>query len=119
MAASISEPLPGDVAHGLEIAVGWRPGRVTISVAGEWDLAASSSFPQSSREVLGRHPEQVVLDLRRLTFIDSSGIHATVELHRQAEAQSAALEIIPGPPTVQRPFELCGLIDVLPFTSAR
>jgi anti-anti-sigma factor len=60
-------------------------------------------------------PECVVLDLSRLGFVDSSGLHATLELSKRSAAQKTRLVIIPGPAAVQRIFEITGLLDGLPF----
>jgi len=59
-----------------------------------------------------------VLDLSALSFIDSTGIHGVIELHRRSLAQNVRLLIVPGVPTVQRPFELLGLTATLPFLAA-
>jgi len=34
---------------------------------------------------------------------------------RESEAAGTTLTIIPGPPNVQRVFEIAGLLDILPF----
>lgn len=61
-------------------------------------------------------PARLVLDLSRLSFIDSSGLRLVVFLHARCEEEgSPALEIRPGPPAVQRVFELTGVIGRLPF----
>jgi anti-anti-sigma factor len=65
--------------------------------------------------LIERSPECVVLDLSRLSFIDSTGVHAVTELHKRAEQQRARVVIVPGPRAVQRIFELVGLTEVLPF----
>ena len=65
--------------------------------------------------VLDRDPECVVLDLSRLEFIDSSGLHATVELFKRAAARDTKLVIIRGPRAVQRIFEITGLAARLPL----
>jgi anti-sigma B factor antagonist len=118
MAAGVSEP-SGGVAHGLEIEVDWRPGEVTFAVAGEWDLVARARFSALVDDALSWRPAHLVLDLSRLTFIDSSGVEAAVEMHQRAREHDAQLAIVPGPPAVQRPFEICRLTDALPFTSPR
>jgi anti-anti-sigma factor len=100
---------------GLQIAVSYRGTTTTIELAGEWDLAGLPAARQTVIRVLKSHPECVVLDLSPLRFIDSSGVHATTELAQRAAAQNARLAIIPGPRAVQLIFELCGLIDRLPF----
>jgi anti-sigma B factor antagonist len=99
----------------LQIAVTQDQATVTIALAGEWDLAQRQVTRQAIRAVLQRSPENVVVDLSELTFIDSSGIHVIVELHKRATQHEIGLVIVPGPRAVQRPFEICGLTDVLAF----
>ncbi len=87
----------------------------TIALAGECDLAQQERFRQAIREVLVGHPECVILDLSRLSFIDSTGIHVVIELSQAAGRDGPRLIIYPGPSPVQRVFELCGLTSELPF----
>jgi anti-anti-sigma factor len=119
MAANLTDPSLREPVHGLEIEVDARPKRVIVAVAGEWDLAARPRVSDALRRALAQRPARLVLDLSRLTFIDSSGLHAAIELHRQARAQDAELEIVPGPAAVQRPFAICRLTESLPFAARR
>ena len=89
----------------------------TIALQGEWDLAERLSMLQTIEEVLASSPETVVLDLSGLSFIDSSGVHGIVGLQRRSEQQGFRLVIIPGARAIQRPFDVLGLTDSLPFTS--
>ncbi len=89
-----------------------------IELAGEWDLAGVPEVRQVAASALTGRPERIVLDLSRLTFIDSSGLHVTVELAHRSAAQNVRLEIIPGPRAVQRVFQLTGLADRLEFIEA-
>ena len=68
--------------------------------------------------MLNAGPECVVLDLSSVSFIDSTGLHATIELHQRCAHCNIRLVIIPGPPAVQRPFEICQLTEILPFLPA-
>ncbi len=88
---------------------------ITIELAGEWDLGGAPAARQAIAGALTGRPECVVLDLSRLAFMDSSGVHATLELARRATAQNVRLVIIPGPPAVQRVFGVTGLTERLPF----
>lgn len=99
----------------LEIVTREQGTTITIELAGEWDLAGSPAARQAIAGAVTGRPECVVLDLSRLAFIDSSGVHATVELARRSIAQNVRLVIIPGPPAVQRVFEVTGLDGQLPF----
>lgn len=61
--------------------------------------------------------EHLVLDLRGLSFIDSSGVRLAFDLHTEAAGDGLRLELVPGPPNVQRIFELTGTHDRLPFVT--
>jgi anti-sigma B factor antagonist len=57
----------------------------------------------------------VVIDLRQLTFMDSTGVAALVAADRYARRDGWSLAIVKGPPQVQRVLEICGLTEVLPL----
>src|SRR4051794_6000659 len=91
-------------------------GTTTQLVAGgEWDLAEQPTARKAIKAAVQRCPECLVLDLSQLSFIDSSGIHMVLELHSRCTAHNIRLVIIPGARAIQRPFEVCGLIERLPF----
>lgn len=86
----------------------------TIALAGEADLLGSPDIEAALTAAAGE-AERIVLDLRNLTFIDSSGLRALMRGHEQCVARSAELRIIPGPPNIQRLFDLSGMNEILPF----
>ena len=61
--------------------------------------------------------DKIVLDLRGLTFMDSSGLHLVTRWTNDASRDGFVFELEPGPPQVQRVFELTSVIDELPFRS--
>ena len=100
---------------GLRLLVREHGTTSTIELDGEWDLAVQESVRTAICHALERRPECVVLDLSQLTFIDSSGIHGVVELVKRSQRENFRVVIIPGASQIQRVFELCGLIEALPF----
>jgi anti-anti-sigma factor len=99
----------------------WRPLRcpvrherdaLRIAPEGELDLESASVL----RSVLDEHLEagcpRLVLDLRGVTFIDSTGLRAVIEADRSAGARGVDLTVLPGPPQVQRIFEVTGTGDI-------
>lgn len=100
---------------GLRVVVADQGTTSMIQLDGECDLAHQQALRKASREVLDGRPECVVLDLGRLSFIDSSGVQVVVELSRRAARENVRLVIIPGSRAIQRVFEICGLTPVLPF----
>jgi anti-anti-sigma factor len=100
---------------GLAITVSDQGTTTTVSLRGEWDMAGQPAIRAAIRDVMRRSPECVVLDLTRLSFIDSTGIHDVIELQQRSARQQVRLVIVPGPPAVQHPFKILGLADQLPF----
>jgi anti-anti-sigma factor len=97
-------------------AVVTRQGTTSVlQLEGEWDLAARALMREVISQALERRPECLVLELSKLEFVDSTGVHAVIELAKRARGQRFVLVIVPGPPQVQRVFEICGLTDRLPF----
>jgi anti-sigma B factor antagonist len=78
-----------------------------VRVAGELDLATVARLVRVLSEQQ-LQPRLVVLDLRELEFIDSSGVHAIVEASVRARQAGRWLVILRGPPNVDRMFTLTG-----------
>ena len=91
--------------------------RPSISKA-SWIWPAKQRVRESVLEAIQRRPARLILDLSRLSFLDSSGVRVLLEATQQSAEQETNLILVPGPPPVQRPFEILGLIDALPFVRA-
>jgi anti-anti-sigma factor len=59
--------------------------------------------------------DRIVIDLGGLTFMDSSGLHLVARWTNEASRDGFELELEPGPPAVQRIFELAAMTDTLPW----
>ena len=114
--AEIMMPEP-TVTEEFHIAVSALGPTSTIGPQGEWDLAGKAAASRAVAETLERSPERLVLDLSRLTFMDSSGVHATIQLSKRSQAEDFHFAIIPGSRAVQRIFDICHLTETLPFTT--
>ncbi|MFN2613720.1 MAG: STAS domain-containing protein [Actinomycetota bacterium] len=70
----------------------------TIAVAcrGEIDIAASEGFGETLAGLMSRG-RSITLDLREVTFIDSSGIRALVIFSRRCREQGVTFRTLPGP----------------------
>lgn len=90
----------------------------TIVLTGEADLLGAPKIEKALKDASAGEPELIVIDLRSLTFIDSSGLQALIAGHEFCHARGHELRIVPGPENVQRLFELTGMDQVLPFTDA-
>jgi anti-sigma B factor antagonist len=89
--------------------------RHTVVLAGELDLATAPELEQMSEQLCANGARELVLDLQGLEFIDSTGLSAILRVSERCEAYRCTLYLTPGPPKVQRLFELTGLLERLPF----
>ncbi len=81
-----------------------------VHVAGELDLATSSELDEALRYAQ-LSVRLVVLDLRELTFIDSSAVHVILHAARRARRQGGRLMLVRGPSQVDLVFTLTGASD--------
>ena len=85
-----------------------------VHVSGELDLATAAQLERSLDEAQV-HARLVVLDLRELAFMDSSGLHAILDASVRARQLGRRLVVLRGPPKVDRIFTLTGSSDELEF----
>jgi anti-sigma B factor antagonist len=109
-------------AHGgaARFQVDSQPGQggTCVRPVGEIDMATVGRVGRAIDECVADGCERVVLDLRSVTFMDSSGLHLVVDADAAARAAGWELLLIEGPPPIQRVFEITGLLDRLPFVDA-
>ncbi len=89
----------------------------TITLEGEIDLAGVPELDAVIAGVCAGEPRTITLDLRKVTFIDSTGVHSLFAANEACRQHGHELQIIPGPANIQRVFEMTGITDSLPFTN--
>ena len=84
------------------------PGRdeVVVEAVGELDLLSAPLLEHEVRTLHADGHDRIVVDLRQVEFIDSTGLRVLIGLHRDAERDGRAISLVPGPRPVQRIFEL-------------
>jgi anti-sigma B factor antagonist len=103
----LPEPFRCDVVPGH--------GHVRVIPIGELDLATGTILEQQLRDLVSSGFDRLVIDLRRLAFMDSSGLRLLLRWDETARRDGTELTVIPGPPEVQRVFETTRLLDRLAF----
>jgi anti-sigma B factor antagonist len=87
-----------------------------ISVSGELDLASSPALEEELERVAQSDAQLVVVDLRSLEFMDSTGLSVLVRAHQRAEENGRRLGLVNGSQQVQRLLTLTGVADRLTLT---
>jgi anti-sigma B factor antagonist len=86
--------------------------RAFVIPRGELDMASTGHVADRIDALVGDGIEEIVLDLRQLTFMDSAGVRLIVQQTRSPDRQVC---IIDGNEPVARLFDLTGLRPHLPF----
>ena len=84
-----------------------------IVVGGELDLASGLVLEDELARVFASRVELVVLDLRKLEFMDSTGLSILVKANQRAVDEGRRFGLARGSPQVQRLLDLTGVAERL------
>jgi anti-anti-sigma factor len=80
---------------------------------GELDLDTASLLEHELSAARGAGADRLVLDMRELTFMDSTGLRLVIRWDTAAEEEGFEFAIVPGSEVVQRVFRLTGMQEHL------
>jgi anti-anti-sigma factor len=92
---------------------------VVVRLSGDFDLLAVEPFNVEVERAAAMAEEAVVVDLRELTFIDSSGLRAILDGHARIAARGVEVTFLKPAGRLMRVFEVTGTDRLLPFDDAR
>ena len=90
-------------------------GVVTVAPTGELDLGTAPLLDAAMSYQRDLGIDTLVVDLRGVSFIDSSGVHLLLRWAQDASRGNLELRVLPGPERVQKVFELTGVLEALGF----
>jgi anti-sigma B factor antagonist len=105
-----SEPLPT-----FRVQTHVEPSHTVVTVSGEVDLATAPELRAAAMDAATGGARELIVDLRPVEFIDSSGLHVLVEIHREMVNRGGACTIVRGSSAIHRTFEIAGLDEVFTF----
>jgi anti-anti-sigma factor len=87
-----------------------------LVLCGELDMASARAVEAELTSIEAAAPlARLVIDLRGVTFIDSSGLRLVLEASRRAEAAAHRLALLRPPDRVLRVFQISGIDTLLVF----
>jgi anti-sigma B factor antagonist len=89
-----------------------------VAPVGEVDLATVGEVATHLRDLHASGVQHLVLDLRHVTFMDSTGVRLVLEHDAGSRRDGFTFAVIPGPTPVQRVLELAGVTERLTFEPA-
>ena len=90
-----------------------RDGLVHVALVGELDLSTVAKVQEELRRVEASSPATLVVDLSKLTFLDSTGLRCIVTADERARTEGRRIVIVRGPDPVQRVFAITRLEERL------
>ena len=81
-------------------------GAPRLVVGGELDLASAEELESQLKQLEASEPELLVLDLRELEFMDSTGLRTVIAADARARERGARLVVVRAPEEVDRVFRL-------------
>jgi anti-sigma B factor antagonist len=98
-----------DATEMLEIAVSENGSVRQLRLTGELDLAGVDRFERLLTTDQTPEVATFVLDLRKLTFIDSSGLRALIMADQRVRAEGGRFIVVRGPDRVNEVLEMTGV----------
>jgi len=99
--------------NNFRVEVRSEDGAPLLFVKGELDLASSPALEQELERVTADSPSLIIIDLRELDFMDSTGLSVLIRAHQRAQEQGRRLGIVNGSRQVRRLLNLTGVADRL------
>jgi anti-anti-sigma factor len=88
-------------------------GFVTLALHGELDISSAPHVEEALVELEATNPPVLVIDLRNLEFMDSTGLRTVVSADARARDQGRRLAVVRGPDPVDRIFSVTRLDERL------
>ena len=114
------EPFAIEVQRREHVAIVQPRGELDLATVETLRSGLDAAIAETLHAVLDDGMEtaaRVVLDLRGLSFIDSTGLHLLVALDQRAERDGFLLTLLAPAAPIDRTIQLCGLDQVLPFVA--
>jgi anti-sigma B factor antagonist len=86
---------------------------LVFAVEGELDLASSPTLEQELDRVRDEDVDLLIIDLRELRFMDSTGLHALVKANKRATEAGRRFAVVKGGAQIQRLLSLTGVGELL------
>jgi len=109
------EPLESPVPESFEVRRLADAEGVVLMLAGELDLGSAPALEQQLEEVGHANPARLLLDLRNLRFMDSTGLALMIKAQQSADDNGSRLAFRRGTSQVQRLFQLSGVLERFTF----
>lgn len=108
-----SAPVSAAASNHLGIAVTQHSAAVVLHLSGELDVATAPALDAELERLGAPQAQVIVLDLRELTFMDSTGLRAVLGAHDRISEAGSRFGVVRGPKQVERLLSLTRMSERL------
>ena len=98
----------------LSVTVTDYSGYSLVTVTGEVDVTTGFRLREPLHDLIDRAIRHHVVDLRAVTFLDSTGLGILVGDHKRLRERGGSLQVVCAPGLVSRVFRLTGVDRIVP-----
>ncbi len=84
-----------------------------VRLEGEFDLHTVDSFKDAVEKKINSKVKNIILNLKQIKFIDSSGLGAILGLYKRVTARGGKIVMANATPQLKRIFELSGILKIM------
>lgn len=89
------------------------PAAITICLNGELDLSAAPEMQAELEPYVNQTGRTLILNLRNLDYIDSTGIGILIRMLKQRTAISSGFKLVDVTPKIKKLFDITGISQYL------
>jgi anti-anti-sigma factor len=105
-------------ASQLSIETRTQPSGILLLLRGELDMASASQLERAIASAAGERPRAIVLDLRELDFIDSTGLRTLISEHERSREAGRKFALVQGSKQVDRLMSITRVAEHLRVISS-
>ncbi len=97
----------------LEVDTEKKDGYIRLGLTGELDISSAGQVEEALSQAEASEPDLILIDLRSLEFMDSTGLRTVVSADARARERGSRLAVVRGPEPVDRIFTVTRLDERL------
>lgn len=102
----------------MSLVLNSKKNTLIVRVGGDFDLVSAADFREKIDKSLEETMSQnLLLDLSKVTFIDSSGLGVILGRFRKVKANHGQMIICSTKPAIEKIFAVSGIISLMPVCS--
>ena len=110
----MTESHPGNEVPAFEITQAPSGDAVIVELQGELDIAGTPELERQLSRLTSTGVVRIVVDLRNLDFLDSTGLSVLIRLHRAAQS-AGQFQLPRGNERIERLFRRSGILEEFVF----